>query len=172
VIVSNPGLYSWYPSIGPERWNGSFEGCGRKYIWCVELGYPNIDVQQWKDGEQAIIEFYNSPNIPSLTRWNFVLTGLRNIEITPGFLTRYIHQLDLHRKEVWEAAEAKSREADERHATLEKHAEDTANAAFKVLRGNDDLMQRVAKNGISEIDPNKIRSNIPRHQLIGHKVRV
>lgn len=169
MIVSNPGFRSWYPSIGGERWDGQFEGCSPFYSWFCDLGYKNLDIRQWSCGEWAIVEYYGSPVVPSLTRWNYVLTGLKNIIPTPGFVTKYVKQLDLHRKEVWEAAEAKSRKEDERHAALERHAEDTANAAFKVIRNNPDLMERVAENGLAEIDPSKLVKNIPRHQLIGLK---
>ncbi len=159
MIVSSPGLRRSYPSYA----------CSPYWIWFKELGYERLDITQWDDGEWAILEWYQTPVIPAETKWNYVLTGLRNIAITPGFVTKYIHQLDLHRKEVWNAAERKSAEADQRHATMEQHAEDTANAAFKVIRNNPELMERVAENGLAEIDPRKLLRNIPSHQLIGLK---
>lgn len=159
--------------------------CGPYWCWFVELGYPNLDIFEHNmlyqlseneflhgpSGAWSIIEYYNSPVIPSLTRWNFVLSDIRNVVPTKGFVEKYVQGLDLHRKAVWDAAEAKSKEADDRHADLEKHAEDTAEAAFTSIRQNPDLMERIAKNGLCEIDPRKLIKHVPSHQLIGHKVR-
>jgi hypothetical protein len=169
MIHSNPGSKSYYPSIGPERWDGHFEGCGPYYSWCVELGYPNVDVQQWPDNEWALIEFYNAPIIPSLTRWNWVLHGMRNIEISRGFLTKYIRQLDLHKKETWDALDAKEKAQDEEKARLDAHAEDTAERAKNIIMQTPTLVERIAKKGIKEIDLDKIVDHIPRAQLLGYK---
>lgn len=169
MIYSEPGSKSWYPNNGPRYWDGHFEGCGRWYAWCVELGYPNIDIQQWKDHEWAIIEFYNSPTIPSQTRWNFVLHGMRNIEVSAGFVTKYIHQLDLHKKEVWDALDAKEKAQDEEKARIAAHAEDTAERAKNIIMQTPSLVERIAKHGIKEIDLDKVLDHIPRSQLIGHK---
>jgi hypothetical protein len=169
VIYSNPGSKSWYPSVGPARWDGHFEGCGPYYAWCVEMGYPNIDIQQWADGEWAIIEFYNSSPLPSQTRWNFVLQDLRNIEISRGFVTRYVHQLDLHRKEAWDALDAKERKQTEEKAALDAHAEDTAERAKNIIMQTPTLVERIAKKGLKQMDLDKIAEHIPRNQFIGYK---
>ncbi len=169
MIYSSPGSKNWYPSIGPRYWDGHFEGCGQWHSWCVELGYPNLDIQQWADGEWAIIELYNSPVLPSQTRWNFVLQGLRNIEISPGFVTKYAQQLDLHRQEVWDALDAKEKAQDEEKASLDRHAEDTAEKAKNIIMQTPTLVERIAKGGMSEINFKNIVKNIPRHQLIGHR---
>lgn len=169
MIYSNPGSKSWYPSIGPARWDGGFEGCGPWYSWCVELGYPNLDVQQWPDGEWAIIEFYNAPINPGLTRWNYMLQGMKNIEISGGFLERYTAQLDLRKQQAWDALDAKEKEQDEEKARLDRHAEDSAERAKNIIMQNPDLVERIAKNGLQEIGLQKIARHIPRHQLIGHK---
>lgn len=169
IHFDNPGSKSWYPNNGPWNWDGSFEGCGPWYSWLCELGYPNLDIQQFKDGEWAIIEFYNSPAIPSLTRWNYVLHTLRNIEISPGFVTRYIHQLDLRREETWDALDAKEKAQDEEKAALDKHAEDTAERAKNVIMQTPTLVERIGKGGLKQMDLDKIAKHIPRHQLIGHK---
>lgn len=168
-IVSRPGFKSWYPSIGNERWEGQFEGCSPYYVWFCELSYPNLDIREWDDGEWAIIEYYNSPVVPSLTRWNYVLQGLKNILITPGFITKYVHQLDLHRKEVWDALDAKEKAQDEEKARVEAHAQDTAEKAKNAIMQNPGLVERIAKNGLQEMNLENIAKHIPRHQLISHK---
>lgn len=169
MICTQPGSKSWYPNNGPRYWDGSFEGCGPWYTWCVDLGYRNIDIQQWHDGEWALIEFYNSPVIPALTRWNFILSDLRNIEISPGFLTKYVRQLDLTRKEAWDALDAKERAQTEEKEALDRHAEDTAERAKNIIMQTPTLVERIAKNGLKEMDLEKIAKHIPRHQLIDHR---
>ncbi len=166
-IVSNPGFRSWYPSIGTERWQGPFQGCSPYFVWFVEMGYPNLDIREWDDGEWALVEYYSSPNIPALTRWNYVLTGLRNIIPSPGFVTKYVLQLDLQRKAVWDLAEAKTRAMDEEKERLETHAQDTATRATAAIMQNPGLVERIAKEGVKAIDFAEIRKHIPREQLIG-----
>lgn len=158
MIYSNPGTKAWYPSYCCSPW----------YCWFVELGYPRLDINQYPDGEFEIIEYYSTPIIPPLTKWNQVLYGIRNTEISRGFVTKYIHQLDLHRKQVWDEAEARTRAMEDEKDGLERHAQDTAERAFQAIRGNADLMERVAKNGMSEINPENIWRHIPRHQKITH----
>lgn len=165
-----PGSQSWYPSVGPRNWDGHFEGCGPWYAWLCELGYPNLDVQQWVDGEWAIIEFYQAPVIPSITRWNFVLQGLRNIEIGRGFLSKYIQQLNLQRKEVWDAADLRDKRQDEEKLRLDTHAQDTAEKAKNIIMQTPTLVERIAETGnLAEMNLDKIVKHIPSSQLIGYK---
>lgn len=169
MILTEPGIYDWYPSKGSARWDGGFDGCGPWYTWCCELGYPNIDVQQWGDGEFAIIEFYHTPLIPAETRWNYVLQGMKNILITPSFIERYVRSLDLHRKEVWDSLNAKEKAQDEEKEKLDAHAQDTAERAKNIIIQTPTLVERIAKKGLKQMDLDKIRENIPTQQLIGHK---
>lgn len=169
MIVSSPGLKSYYPSYGDQESDGSFNGCSPYYCWFVEMGYDRLDIIRWPDGEWAIIELYRSPVVPSMTPWNYVLQGLKNILITPSFIEKYVHQLDLHRKEVWDIAEAKSRKVEEEHAAVERHAEDTAERATKAIMSNPALVERVAREGIKAIDFAEIRKHIPRHQMVHHR---
>lgn len=107
--------------------------------------------------------------MPATTRWNFVLQGMRNILITPGFVQRYVHSLDLQRKEVWDALDAKEKAQDEEKAKLDQHAEDTAERAKNIILQTPTLVERIAEKGLKEMDLDRILDNIPRHQLIGHK---
>lgn len=159
MIKSSPGVYNWYPS----------SMCSKYYVWFVEMGYPNLDIREQADGEWAIIEYYNSPVIPSLTRWNYVLHGMRNIIPSPGFVTKYVGMLDLRKREAWDLAEAKSQAAEKEHAMVQQHAEDTAERAKNLIMQTPALVERVAKEGVKAIDLLEIRKNIPKHQLIGFK---
>jgi hypothetical protein len=169
MIESKPGTRLSYPSIGPERWDGSFQGCSKYYAWFCELNYPMLDVQQWEDGEIALIEFYNSPIIPSMTKWNYVLQGMRHMEISASFFEKYCEMLDLHQKKVWDDAEAKTEKMMEEKRMLDRHAEDTAERAKNVIMQTPTLMERIVKNGLHELNLDNIVKHIPRHQLIGHK---
>ncbi len=169
MITSSPGLKSWYPSIGHDRWEGQFEGCSPYYCWFTELGYWNLDIREWDDGEWAIVEYYNIPNIPSMTRWNYVLKGLKNISITPAFVERWVNQLDLRKRAVWDAMEAKDKLQDEEKARLDAHAQDTAERAKNIIMQTPSLVDRIAKNGLQEMNLEKILEHIPSQQLNGHK---
>lgn len=154
MIYSEPGIYSSYPSYMCSPW----------YIWFCELGYPNVDILKYEDGEWDIIEYYNAPIIPGLTKWNQILYGMRNIEITRGFVTKYVNQLDLHRRRVWDDAEAKTAAMEKEKEKLEDHAQDVAERAKNIIMGNAGLVERVAKNGMHEINPENIWKHIPGHQ--------
>ncbi len=132
---------------------------------CAALGYPELDVVQYPDGEWALIQYYNTPIIPSLTRWNFVLKGIRNTEITPEFIKKYADQLNLEKHTIWEEQEKCERLAKEDVAREERRSEDWATAMLDGVKRNPDLMNRIAKNGLKELDPRKILNHVPRHKL-------
>ena len=169
MILSEPGLRSWYPSHGDQESDGAFNGCSPWYCWFVELGYPNLDIIRWPDGEFAIIELLRSPVVPSLTPFQHVLKHIKNVLLTPSFVERYVLMLDLRRKEAWDIYEAKSQLAEREHDAMNRHAEDTAERAKNIIMQTPTLVERVAKEGVKAIDLSEIHKHIPRHQLIGHK---
>jgi len=138
------------------------------YHWFVELGYPQLDIVVFEDGEWAIREFYSCPIVPSMTQWKYVLQGMRHIEITKSFVEKWCHRLDLTRKEMWDLEEAKTAKVEADHAAVEVHREEFANAALNIIKKNDDLVERVAKNGPQEINLDKIAKHIPESKLRGH----
>lgn len=167
--IAAPNLRSHVPAGFQSPW----------YKWFVDLGYPNLDILRegesyWKDieetGEWHIIEFYRSPVIPCMTPWNYVLQGIRNTEISRAFVEKYVAKLDLRRKQVWDESEAKTAAMEEEQAALDRHREATADEAVKILKKNDALMDRIWKNGVHEMNPDKIWKHVPRHQKIGSKI--
>lgn len=156
MIYSNPGTKSYYPSTVVSPW----------YCWFLEMGYQNLDIEKYQDGSWSIIEYYNAPVIPSMTRYNLVLGPMENVDITKGFVYNWVKKLDLRRKEYWDECEKKTQEMEDEKARLEAHAQDTADRATKAIMGNESLVNRIAKRGMKEIDLTNIRRNIPRHQLI------
>lgn len=130
------------------------------HIWFVEMGYPELDLNIYPDGEFEVIQYYNAPLVPSLTRWQQVLGPLRNMEISYGFFEKYLKTLDLQKKAIWEREEAKSKAAKEEFEKTEAHAEDMATRATQAITQNPDLMNRIGKNGLQEISMSRIARNI------------
>ncbi len=153
--MREPGLYSDYPSRMVSKF----------YCWCKDQGYPELDVIQYPDGEWCLIQYMQTPIIPALTKWNYVLKGIRNTEITPEFIKKYADQLNLEKHTVWEEQEKSERLALEESLYEERRSEDRADQWLKGIRNNDALMQRIAKNGLRELDPRRILNNIPRYRL-------
>jgi hypothetical protein len=133
-------------------------------IFC-RLGYPQLDVVQYEDGEWAIIEYDNAPIIPSMTRFHHVLKGLRHIEITEGFIKRWVEQLDPRKRFLWEREQKRTEEMELEKEAQEKHTEQLATDTVKVISKNEDLKERIAKYGIGELDLERIARHIPQQQL-------
>lgn len=147
----SPGIYGWYPSSFCSPW----------YVWFCQLGYPQLDINRYPDGEWEIIEYRNAPIIPSLTSWTRVLQGMRNVEISFGFVEKYVHQIDPARPEFWDREARKTAAMLAEQDALDKHREEYAEHAFRVIRGNEALMERIYKEGLKAINLWEIRKHIP-----------
>lgn len=139
--------------------------CSDHYVWFWDMGYKELDLRRYEDGEYAIIQYLNTPIIPSLTRWNFVLKGIRNTEITYDFCKKYAEQLDLEKHTVWEEDAKAMRRHREQTEFEERRANDMADQWLKGIVNNPDLMERIAKNGFKELDPRRMMNQIPRYRL-------
>lgn len=143
--------------------------CSKWYPWLVELGYPQLDVVKYDDGEWAVIEYYRTPVIPSLTPWKVVLSGMRHLEISKGFLKKYIDEIDLQKKAIWEREERRTQKMLAEKEAQEQAAHDRVDTAFKAIRYNPDLMERIAKNGLSEMNLDKIARHVPSTELAAQR---
>lgn len=144
-------------------------------IFC-ELGYPELDIRFvssadkkkriWghETGEWCIIEMLNSPVIPHLCQWRDVYSGFKNKEINRGFIEKRVHEIDTKRKEIWEREEAKTKRAIAEREAAEAYYADSAARKTKAIMQNPDLANRVAKHGLSEIDPYAIYKRIPHYR--------
>lgn len=151
MIYSEPGVTSGaYISYLPSKY----------HVWFREMGYPLLDVLEYDDGEWSIIQYFRTPVVPALTQFQHVLRGIRNTEISPGFIKKYVEQLDPMRSSFWDRENAKTREVYDEAARVEQHAEETAEQLTKNFMANPDLMARVAKNGFGELSPTKIMRHI------------
>jgi hypothetical protein len=129
--------------------------------WFVELGYPDLDIIEYDDGEWRIIQTYNSPVIPHLCEWNFVLSGLKNIIPTFGLVEKFVHQHDPRRREYWELQEAKSQAIEDNHAAVAMKKAENLEKAIPLVRNNPGLVERIAKNGPQEMTLRNISRHIP-----------
>ena len=137
-----------------------------KYHWMfIEAGYPECDAVLHKDGSWSIRQFHQRPIIPSMTKWNWVLTDIRHREISPTFIKTYLDRLDPSKPHYFEDEMKKSQEAIEEAEKAEQHKEEIAEKATKAITRNEELCERIAKNGIGEIDLDKIAKHIPLSKL-------
>lgn len=152
--LPDPGYYDWYPST----W------CSDYYAWFVALGYPLLDIRTWPDGEWAILQYHGKPYVPSLTKWHWVLTDLKNVEISPSFVEKWVGALDLTRQEIWDREAAKTKEIDREQTALQRHNEEMVDRAHQAITRNPDLMERIARHGFEEMDLRRIARNIPSYR--------
>ncbi len=131
----------------------------------VAMGYPELDLVEYPDGEKAIIQYFNRPIIPSLTRWGYVLTKIRNQDVNYYWLKEKADDLNLEKKRVWHEQEAMEKEALRRQLEEDRRSEDFATRMLDTVNRNDAWKQRIAKKGLSELNPLKILNNIPSYRL-------
>jgi hypothetical protein len=133
---------------------------GPYYPMLVELGYPQLDIKKWDDGEWAILEMLNAPLCPSLTRFTYVLKKIRHMEITESNVKKMVHSIDPCRSEFWIREAEKSLGVELEHESSEAHKEDTMKGVYEAVTRNPALMDRIARFGASEMNPEKIALRI------------
>ena len=150
-----PGHYSWcYPSSVVSKY----------FCWFVLMGYPECDIYEEDDGTWFIIQFLNAPIIPHLTRWQMVLGPMRNVEKSYAFCEKYLRECDMNKRAFWDREEAKTKAVNDEHEALDRHKEEFVNHAYKAITKNEGLVQRIAKNGISEIDLTTLAKRVPKSE--------
>lgn len=150
-----PGYDRSMPSTMVSRWHRCF----------VAMGYPELDLVEYPDGEKAIIQYFNRPIIPSLTRWGYVLTKIRNQDVNYYWLKEKADDLNLEKKKVWHEQEGIEKEALRRQLEEDRRSEDFATRMLDTVNRNDGWRQRIAKNGLNELNPLKLLNHIPRYRL-------
>lgn len=139
--------------------------CSKYYPWFRDLGYPTLDINERRDGSWEIIQYHNIPIIPAETKFSSVLYGIKNELISKSFVEKWCHKLDITRKEYLDMEEAKSRAVYAEHDALEKGIAERQAKAHYAITHNEDLMQRVAKNGAKEMTLMGLLKHIPRYKL-------
>ncbi len=125
-----------------------------------DLGFPQLDIKRWDDGEWAVLEYQNAPLVPSLTKWKYVLTKIRNTEITESFLRRYLWQIDPRTKAFWEKDERERVEQEKARQYYENEKAERIMALGKELAKNDDLMDKAYRMGPAAFDLENIGRKI------------
>lgn len=135
------------------------------YPWFVEMGYPQLDVQFYPDGEWSIIEFENAPLVPCLTKWRVIFSGFRNVEFNKSFVKKMIEMIDLEKREYWERLEEEEKERQEQEENALNARADLHARAAQELCKNDRLMERAAKQGPSAFSLDSILREMSPHQV-------
>lgn len=130
------------------------------YPMMRRIGYPQLDIKQFWDGEWAIKEYINPPLIPSLTKWKYILTGLQNVPISESFVLNQVKSLDPQYSEFWIREIEKEMAVEANNKSVEKNRRQSAEKTIEALLKNDALKQRIAKYGIMEMTPERIAYRI------------
>jgi len=141
-----------YVSYMVTPWNRTFRS----------LGYHELDLQEWEDGEWAIIRYYRTPVVPALTPWSYVLTKLRNVEKTESTFRRLTDQMDLEKRQVWKEQEESEARMLRELKSEEDHQNDKVARMLKVVKRNDRLMNDIARRGGKALNLREISRHIPR----------
>lgn len=139
---------------------------GPYYDICCDVGYPQCDIVKYHDGEWAIIAYENAPLVPSLTKWRVISSGIRHKEISHGLVHKLIINSDPMKAALWEREKARSLAVESEHKSIEANRDDILNEAVNIVKRNDSLMQRVAKNGLHELDLGSIARHVEPEKLI------
>ncbi len=152
----NPGRYSWsHISYMQSPY----------HVWFIRMGYPELDILEYPDGEKWVFQYYNSPVVPSVTKWQAVLGPLRNIDLTYSMLEKYANMLDITKRAFWDRENSVSKRSEEEFEAVERHREEMVERASQAFLRNPDLMDRIAKNGTYEMELGRIARHVPVHEL-------
>lgn len=139
--------------------------CTRYKRWFNYLGYENLDLHFENDGTWHIIQYINSPIIPSMTKWQQVLGPMRNVEVSFSFCEKYTKKLDITKRAFWAREEAKTAQVLEEAARTDRREKEFAERATEAVMRNPGLVDRVVKKGLKEIDLRYLGMNVPKHEI-------
>lgn len=139
--------------------------CSKYYPWFVELGYDRLDIAEYADGSWDIIEYETVPIVPCTTRFKTILGNMKRVEKSFGFVKKYVESIDLQKKAIWDREEKKTQEMLDEKDRVDRAAQDRVDAAFNVMRKNPDLVDRIARNGLQEMNLDKIARHVPKAEL-------
>lgn len=126
------------------------------YRTFVELGYPQLDVEHFEDGSWAIREFLNAPLVPSLTRWKWIYKGFENIEFSAGLAAKLVRQIDPQFPEFWAREALKTKGIIDEKQSRIRFENDWADRMAPIILRNPGLMDRIARYGMRELEPERI----------------
>lgn len=127
---------------------------------CRDLGYPELDVRKYADGSWSIIQYFQTPIIPSLTKWQPVLMDIRHTEISPTFIKKKADELNLEKGHVWSEVDKNERRIRDEISFEEDRAEVIASKKLDIVKRTPGLMDRIARRGVKELDPRRMLQHI------------
>jgi len=142
--MTYPYTYLDSPFVGPY------------YKMLCDLNYPQLDITVLEDGEWYIYEMLNAPVVPSLTKWQPVYKGFRNIEINSGIVAKLVRQIDPQYPEFWAREIIKSESLLKEKVERANFEEEWVERMVPKFLKNEALMNRVARYGVRELDPARI----------------
>lgn len=154
--MRSPGYYNDYPSYAVSKY----------WCWFKDMGYPSLDIHDEGEGIWWLIQYHNSPIIPSLTKWQAVLGPMKHVEKSYGFCAKYISELDITKKAFWAREEEKTRQIFEEGERTERREEEFAERATNAVMRNPDLVQRIAKKGVKEADLRYLGMHVPKSEIV------
>ncbi len=138
--------------------------CSDWHRMFCKMGNPQLDIKLFRDGEWAIREFYRSPVVPAQTPWKYVLTGLKNIEISESFIKRYLWQIDPTNRGFWERQQQLTNDQNAQRDRAESDKIDRHMQIGKELSKNDSLIRDAKIMGPAAFDLERIGRKIYKHQ--------
>lgn len=135
---------------------------GPHYRTLCALGYPELDIVTHEDGSWSVLEMRNSPVVPALTQWWWILKDVRHQEPSESFLRATIPALDPRQDAFWEREMRKTLEMEREKLGQERFHEELVTRTMQRLGKSDSLKERVAKHGMGELDPRRIALRIAR----------
>ena len=134
--------------------------------WFVEMGYSELDIVEYDDGEWCIIQFMNSTVIPSLCKWQVVLGPMRNVEPTYSICWQFANRLDMHKRFFWDVEDMNQKQHLMDALEKDRHVEDLAERASFIVSHTPTVMERIAKTGnLQHMMMENLACHVPKNEL-------
>ncbi len=149
--------------VTSESYRSSF--FSEYHPWFIHMGFPQLDLATYEDGSWAIIELQDGGYIPSETKFKVIMGFMENLEPSYSTIKKLVDSIDVCKEAFWERERNRTQIVEDEWAAAEKKKEELADEATKFMTGNPDLMERVAKKGLSMLQLKEISKFVPRHKL-------
>lgn len=150
----------------PERgYSGRSSFFSDYHPWFVHMGFPSLDLVTYNDGSWAIIELQDGGYVPSEAKFKVVLGFMENLEPTYSTIKKLVDSIDVCKEAFWERERLKTERVEKEWEESEKKKEELATRATHLVTHNPELMERIARKGLSMIQLKEIRKYIPRYKL-------
>lgn len=134
--------------------------------WFKDMGYPELDIVEYDDGEWCIIQFLTSTVIPSQCQWQVVLGPMRNIEPTYSICWQFANRLDMNKRFFWDLEDLRQKQHLLDVEAKDRHVEDLAERASFIVTHTPTMMDRIAKTGdLGETLLHKLACHVPLQEL-------